>query len=332
MDAEKLVGSLSPTEIAEVAAALPTQLMLDELVRRNPAKPAAVGATAIANHGAELATVPKIDTETTERLEALPADYRELVVTRYAERYTAVDGYIREGKLSEAYRLPELGSLMGRIVAIAPAHEAIEASGGQPEFDFVPQGLSLEQWSGLLKGHRLPDGEISNGAYRYHSIDKVTDPTKPRQDTNRWDVAVMDVSPEPAVRGISADGSKAAKDYNLKKSLKALEEASQAIGMPVRINTNCDLSPNELLIKQISPSEDMKFAIQLGRLERREQPIDSNNIWTIGKENVKVGRELNSVFSYFNSSSGRVVSARGFARDSDVVRLSARGRDFIPQA
>ena len=76
----------------------------------------------------------------------------------------------------------------------------------------------------------------------------------------------------------------------------------------------------------------MKFAIQLGRLERREQPIDSNNIWTIGKENVKVGRELNSVFSYFNSSSGRVVSARGFARDSDVVRLSARGRDFIPQA
>ncbi len=142
-------------------------------------------------------TAPEINAETTERLETLSPDYRERVVTRYNEKYTAVDGYIRDGKLPEAYRLPELGTFVDRIAAVAPAFEAINKD-GQAEFDFVPQGLTIEQWSGLLAGHKLPNGDTTTGAYRYHNISKVTDPTNPRStDASVWDVAVMDVAKNP---------------------------------------------------------------------------------------------------------------------------------------
>ncbi len=87
----------------------------------------------------------------------------------------------------------------------------------------------------------------------------------------------------------------------MKKSLKTLKEAHAAIGLPELDASKSNLSADELLIKQLSPSEDMKFAIQLGRLERGEQPVDSNGIWTIGKENVKVDDALCSVFSVFDS-------------------------------
>jgi hypothetical protein len=88
------------------------------------------------------------------------------------------------------------------------------------------------------------------------------------------------------------------------------------------------------MIKQLSPSEEMAFAIQLGRLERGEPPIDINT-WTISKENVKVGRVLGSVFSRFDSDVRRVHSGVGFryfAYGNGVVRVSARGKDLIPQA
>lgn len=293
------------------------------------------GQVATANVVTAPIVVPEVDPETHERLNSLPEDYRERVLVRYNDRYIATDGYIRAGKLPEAYRLPELGDLVDRVIAIAPAYETINNQGGQAELDFVPRGLTIEQWDDLLSGHKLPGGETSRGAYRYHNVNKVTDPTNPNADASLWDAAVMDVSPNPKVRGIAADGSKAASGYNLKKSLKTLREAHSAIGLPELDASTSNLSAAELLIKQLSPSEETKFAIQLGRLERGEQPVDPNGIWTIGKENVKVGDALGSVFSSFFSSNRRAYSNyddRDFAYGSRVVRVSARGRDFIPQS
>jgi len=288
------------------------------------------GTVATANLVTGPVTVPEIDTETAERLETLSPDFRERVTTRYSERYTAVDGYIRAGKLPEAYRLPELGALVDRVVAVAPAYEAINKD-GQAEFDFVPQGLTSEQWNDLFKGHQLPNG----GLYRYLDGYEVKDPINPNTDASIWDAAVMDVSDDPKVRGISADGSKAVRGRDLKKSMKTLDSARSAIGLPELDGSESDLSADELVIKQVSPSEGMMFAMQLGRLERGEQPVDSNGIWTIGKENVKVDGRLRSVFSSFAPRSREVRSydgRRDYASVGIVVRLSARGKDFSPQA
>ena len=293
-----------------------------------------VGPIAIANQVASPVAVPEIDAETAERLETLSPYFRERVTTRYAEKYTAVDGYIRAGKLPEAYRLPELGVLVDRVVAVAPAFRAINKN-GQAEFDFAPQGLTTEQWNDLFAGHELPNGETTKGFYRYLDGYEVNDPTNPNADASLWDVAVMDISDDPKVRGISADGSKAVRGRDLKKSIKILSEARSAIGLPELDGSESDLSVDELVIKQVSPSEDTMFGMQLGRLERREQPVDSNGTWTIGKENVNVGGRLGSVFSCFSPDSRKVRSGddrRDYANDYDVVRLSARGKDFSPQS
>jgi hypothetical protein len=310
--------------------------LLAEVARRKLTVAGESGSIATANLVTGPVTVPEIDAETAERLETLSPDFRERVTTRYTERYTAVDGYIRAGKLPETYRLPELGTLVDRVIAVAPAYEAIKSEARQAEIEFVSQGLTINQWNDLLAGHKLPDGDTTNGVYRYHDVSKVTDPTNPKDaDTSLWDVAVMDVSPEPKVRGISADGSKAARGYDLKKALKSLRQAHSAFGLPELDASLSDLSADEVLIKQLSPSEDMTFAIQLGRLERGEQPIDSNGTWTIGKENVKVFGWLYSVFSLFYPRDRLVRSDSGYrdyAYGNVVVRLSARGKDLSPQA
>jgi hypothetical protein len=292
-------------------------------------------ATGLAMHEAE--APEEVDPETEKRLEALNPDFAEVVKTRYAEKYAAVDGYISDGKLPEAYRLPSLGELMDRVEAVAPAYEAINSvADGQVGFDFAPQDLTDEQKTALATGHTLPNGQTTTGAYNYNADREITDPTNPSADESLWDTAVMDVSETPAIRGISADGSKTISGVKREPILLALADIRDGgIGLAKLRGSKKGLSAEELLICQLSPSEDTKFGIQLGRLERGEQPLDSNGIWTIGKENVKVGDAVRSVFSYFDAYDRELCSDggdRGYAYGGRVVRLSARGKDLIPRS
>jgi hypothetical protein len=288
----------------------------------------------------ETVAVPTIDEVTTARLEKLSPAFREVVTTRYAEKYVAVDGYIKRGILSEDYRLPVLGELMDRVEAVALAYDAIhQATGGNAGFDFAPQHLSDEQKSQLSAGHTLPNGQTTTGAYNYNAGREVTDPTNSPTDESRWDTAVMDVSETPETKGISADGSKAIDSVDLQQTLRKFAAFRNKIGLPKlgKIRRGLGISAAERLVCQVSPDEDTKFGIQLGRLERgeQEQPLDANGIWTIGKENVKVGGALRSVFSSFYAGNRRLNSSsgdRGVAYDDDVVRLSARGKDLIPRS
>jgi hypothetical protein len=269
------------------------------------------------------------------RLEAtLSPEYSERVLSRYRERYIAVEGYIAAGKLPQAYRLPELSVFTDRIKALAPAYDAINEN-GRAEFEFVPQGLTTDQWSALFAGYPLPGrpGFTVDGASRSTDGYDVIDPTKTIADASLWDVITMDTSEEPKLRGMSADASRAER-YDIEAIHASLRAAHNAFGLPTLDPAETGLSGDELVLKQLSPSIDMQFAVQLGRIERGERTMDNDGTWTIGKENVVVDGELQSVFSTGFHAAVRQ-EARSFYDERNrpstahFVRLSARGRDLV---
>ncbi len=320
MDAEKLLKGFSVEETHELAAALPEDVLLDEVVRRGIEVPAAVGATASQGAGLEVETsvaVPEVDAETTERLEGLPADYREQVVTRYEQKRQAVARQIKDGTLPENYQLPELSTFVERVVALAPTHEVMPKKDWQPEVVFVPKGLSLEQWDVLLTGHELGNDSKSAGAYRTWTGHEVVDQAS-EADGNLWGVAVISATDRPVLTNVSKDGKNGS---NAKQAVKALSELPSVT----------DTSSAEAVVKQASPTEERYFALQLARMERGEKPVDAET-WTLGKEDIKVGGALRSLYFGFNPDSRQVGSYWRGRDGSSVgggVRPSVGDEDLV---
>jgi len=266
----------------------------------------------------EPVVVPEIDTETAKKLEVLPAEYSIEVATRYSEKYAAVEGYIREGKLPEAYRLPELSVLVERVVALAPTHEHMQQAGWHPRVEFIPQGLSREQWNGLFQGQKLPNGQIVNGTDTTFSGELV-DPTNSAVDSSLWDVAVIDqdASLRPTYTQVSKDGQHGS---NAKEALKAFKK------LP-----GVNATTPDGIVAEVSPREDVYNGAQLSRLERGEELLDPET-WTISRENIEVDGVLRSVYQRFVPSYRRVYSLWGYLDDPSVsigVRVSASGRDLV---
>lgn len=322
-----LIGNAAVTGQAltaeAVAGVLEDHELLAEVQRRNLlVGEAAMGFAINASEATEAAPaieVPKPDEETAERLEQLPADYREHVLSSYAQRYVAVAGYIDSGKLPEAYRLPELGTLMERVEALASSFEHQTGQGWEPAVEFVPQGLSREQWSGLLHGHKLPDGRKMQGAYTTFSGEGETvDPTSAEAVDSFWDVAVISTTDRPVFTNVSKDGTHGSYAKKVVKALSAMPSVT-------------DISSPEAVIATASPREEVYNAMQLSRLERGEQPVDART-WTISKENIEVDWVIRSVFRRFDPYKRRVRSGWGGlhgALDDGGVRPSASGRDLI---
>jgi hypothetical protein len=266
----------------------------------------------------EPVVIPEIDSESIAKLEAQYPGYGERVVTRYNEKYVAVDGYIREGRLPEAYRLPELGALIDRAVAVAPTHEHLKKIALEPNVVFVPKGLTREQWNGLFKGQKLSNGEVMEGNW-YGFDEELIDPTMPEADDSLWDVAVISETDRPALTNVSKDGEHGS---NAKKALKAMLAMPSVEGQSL---TSAEL------VAEVSPREEVYNGMQLSRLERGKLPVDSET-WTISKENVKVDGTLRSVFQSFYPGDRQVDSAwssLGYADVSDGVRPSASGGDLL---
>lgn len=257
--------------------------------------------------------VPKIDTATSERLEALPADYREQVLSRYAEKYRAAENYIRAGKLGKAFRLPEMNAFVDKITALAPAFEYIGKI-GQPSVEFFPKVASENGWDSLLSGHALVyKNQETTGIWRAFNAKPVNQTKSKRDiDTDFWGVVVIDTKEQPGISGISANG-KRGKD--VERHLKTLKQLPDAKGISAR----------GLIVKRASASEAAIRGVQLSRLERGEAPLDPGTL-VIVKENVEVGEEWKSVFVGFDPDSRKVISYCGSQDCSDakiVVRASS---------
>jgi len=288
-------------------------------IMRLPGDPFATESTEIAP-----IVLPEVDAETAKRLEVLPADYRERVVTRHAEARETIARLIKDGMLPETYQLPELSTFAERIIALAPTYEAFAVRGWQPEVVFVPEGLSFEQWHGLLSGYKLKSGyhNKSKGAQRSWGdyANSLTDPTaKETADNGVWGIAIVSATDDPVLLRVSPDGTYGP---NAKEAVKALAE----------LPTVSNASNPEAVIKQFSPSQDVYFGLQLARFERSEQPVDAES-WTIGKENIMVDGAVQSLrFSYgqyvYQICSHLADQVR-FHRHTGV-RPSVRGKDLIP--
>ena len=262
--------------------------------------------------------IPEVDAETREKLEAISHEYAELVINRYGQKFTAVEGYIKDGRLPEAYRLPELSALVERAVAVAPTLEYLKTiEGSAAELEFAPQGLSCEQWNDLLKGHTLSSGHKTEGNW-YSFTGELIDPVNGPNDESLWDVVVIAESLWPTFTNVSKDGEHGS---NAKKALKAIK------AMPGVTQT----SPTGL-VAEVSPSEATYNAAQLSRLERSQAPLDLAT-WTISRENVEVEGVVRSVVQDFNPVRRRQVRSDwyylGYPCDVAGIRLSASGKDLV---
>jgi hypothetical protein len=259
----------------------------------------------------DLITPVEIDPATLEAVEALPTAYGEQVVARYNAKHQAVEEAIRAGKLPEGYRLPELSSFMNKIADLTATFEHIEDV-GQPTFEFFPRGLSPDQWNDLLHGHTLADGQTSTGAWR-GLPNEPSDPTDREVSDSNWGVVVIDAQERPAISGISADGSRAVGGFDVKSAIEYLKKSPEVTA------TSADL-----IVRQVSPSEDAFRGTQLARLERGEAPLDSRT-WTILKDNVKVDWTLKPVFGNWYPNRRKVNSlwgSLGNPNENNVVRVS----------
>jgi hypothetical protein len=316
MDGKALLNAFSQTEQAELYAAMPNDALVAEVQRRGIEVPAAIGATATDGEVETSVVIQEIDAETAAKLEALPAGYRERVSGRYIEKYVAVDRYIRQGKLPEAYRLPELGVLIEQVEAVAPTFEHMQDKEWEPEVEFAPQGLSREQWNNLLSGTK-PDGSEPLRGNWYGFSGKLIDPTDPAAKTGLWSVDVISAAERPIFTNVSKDGKHG---RNAKETVKALAE------MPGVSATD----PADV-IAQVSPSEATYNSLQLSLAERAEEQVDLQT-WTISKENVKVDEALGSVFQGFNPGYRQVYSNWRYldgAYGSSGVRPSASGQALV---
>jgi len=225
----------------------------------------------------------RFDSETNVCFDMLSPEYRAQFVERHAIKLAAVSRQIEAGILPEAYRLPESGTLLDQIIACAPAYDVMTDAAWEPGVVFVPKGLELEQWNALLEGHDLGGNRWSKGVYRtwdgYELFGESTG-----QTNGLWDIAIISEAERPQFVNVSKDGH----GSGVQEAVQALKRLPHVAGQ---------LS-SEVIIGMSCPTEEMYFALQLGRLERHEPPVDLLT-WTMGRSDVNVAGARASL--YFNA-------------------------------
>ncbi len=264
------------------------------------------------------AVATRLAGESAEPLQGLSAGYRECLVARYAQAREAVARQINDGTLPESYELPELSALLARAISLAPTYETMANNDWRPEVVFVPRGLSLEQWNGLLTGHRLADRSWTEGVHRTWAGFEPARPAAAVTDASAWGIAVISAAERPVFTSVSKDGEHG---FNADDTVKALSRLPSVLD---------DTSP-EAIIRRASPTEERYWALQLARLERGEAPVDSET-WTIGREDLEIGEELGSLYFYFRPREHKFMSIwrnRDAFDNNDGVRPSAGDEDVV---
>lgn len=296
------VGDMVSFELLGAIAA-PAMLMRDSPYDVRPAETVSLA-------------MPSFDSETNARFETLAPAYRRQLVERYAVKLGAVSRQIEAGILPEIYRLPELGSLLEQIRDCAPVYDAMEAAGWEPGVVFVPKGLELEQWDALLKGHDLGGNRWSEGVYRtWAGYELFDEPT--RQLGNLWEIAIISEAERPQFVNVS----KNAQGSGAQEAVHALE----------RLPNLADQTSPETIIATGCPTEEMYFALQLGRLERYESPVDLLT-WTMGRSDVNVAGGRASLYFNYGQRTGQARSVwneMGFSFRDDGIRPAVASGDLI---
>lgn len=177
----------------------------------------------------------------------------------------SVENLMLEGKLPAQYDLSSsTNEMKEKLEQLKPVYDIFNKKGWEPELVFTPKGLTLEQWSDILTGYELPNGEKFRGIYKpsLKLAEFKFNCLGNRVDDDLWDVAVVSSLDKPAILDINPEG-------NLGKgSLKDIDEL-----VPLLNDWRKDV--DRLMIKRISPTVETYLAMRLAGLERGDKTIDS---------------------------------------------------------
>jgi len=255
--------------------------------------------------------------ELQERLGNLPEAMRTQVVSAHAQRVEQNDMYIEADLLPAEYVMPGLDMFVDRLEALVPSFEHMTTEDMTPSIEFPMLGLSDKQRSRLFAQHQT----TRNGAWRSFHEDAVVDPTdraKHFPEDMRHDVVVIDGSERPTVTNVSKDGTKGKNKNTAIQTARDLPAADSE-------------ASNEAVIAQATTNQASYDAIQLGRLELGEAPVDLYT-WTMIRENALVGCGLRAVWASLDPNGAAVRSIWGNRDDAlgyGGLRFAASGQEAL---
>ncbi len=213
----------------------------------------------------------------------------------HSEMVELVAAGISRGALPEEYRLPKAKDTFAQSVeALAPTSDVMQKYTLQPMNVLIPHDLRVKHWDRLLTGQKLGEGKYTNGIGNDdmdHLVvpdfdgDRhlVIDPTNPKQYERAprlWSMAVISASKEPFLTNVAKDG---VYGRNARMAMEILEALRNEAGLP-ELHAEA-ISDDEVLVRQLSPSQLAYAALQWINLEFQKTPVDSQTR-TILKEDV----------------------------------------------
>ena len=201
-----------------------------------------------------------------EPLEDEKRIYAGLAYERYDLMSDAVNGAIADMHLDDAYQLPDKESFYRDIEILSPFYDVMLARGWEPEFVFVPDGLTHQQWSGLLgtsDGGQPRDVLDASGLQTFD--DELFDFG---HGESPWRLVVICTTVDVPIAGISPDGERGQAAGTIMRTLEDVVSVDE-------------FDTAEEVVKYISPTAAEYLAAQWTRLIDREEPLDSDGTATL---------------------------------------------------
>lgn len=213
-----------------------------------------------------------------EELEKIPIEVMTELVSKHRLLGAVLNKAIDNKSLALEYRLPEMSFFAADIINLIPVFIAAQEMELEPEFIFVPQNLTIEQWSNLLNNLSsiTNNRNLENGITVTNNFEVPIDRFQnDKLENNHWKLSVITSSPL-TVQGNQAIVTKLCRDG---LNLPDRENIAELTKFFTNQEYAANLAPS---IKQTDTRFDDYLSLQLLRLLNHQEPIDSIH-WTIGE-------------------------------------------------